>query len=76
MDVQDFMDEGEISVKFMNPRELVVEGHVRHNTTNSKSEKKFVRRFVVAGEVDVDGASSVMSNDGVLTVTAPKKVNN
>lgn len=74
MDVQDFMDEGEISVKFMNPREMVVEGHVKHNATNSKAEKKFVHHFVLAGDVDVDGASSIMSADGVLTITAPKKV--
>ncbi|KAK3873932.1 hypothetical protein Pcinc_021089 [Petrolisthes cinctipes] len=72
LDVQDFIDGGDICVQFINPREIVIKGHVGNNTTNSKAEK-FLCHFVLPGEVDMDGASSVMSADGVLTVTAPKK---
>ncbi|KAK4300944.1 hypothetical protein Pmani_026885 [Petrolisthes manimaculis] len=72
LDVQDFIDGGEICVQFINPREIVIKGHVGNNTTNSNAEK-FLCHFVFPGEVDMDGASSVMSADGVLTVTAPKK---
>nr|XP_027219781.1 uncharacterized protein LOC113812149 [Penaeus vannamei] len=73
MDVHDFMDGGEVSVKAVNERELVVEGHLEKKEDGSKSSKQFLRRFVVPGDIEVEAVTSVMSSDGVLTVSAPKK---
>ncbi|XP_042893942.1 uncharacterized protein LOC122267835 [Penaeus japonicus] len=73
IDVQDFMDGGEISVKAVNDRELVVEGHMEKKENGSKSTKRFLRRFVVPGDIHLEAVTSVMSSDGVLTISAPKK---
>nr|XP_045610251.1 uncharacterized protein LOC123765552 [Procambarus clarkii] len=73
VDVQDFTDGGEITVKAVNEKELVVEGHVEKKEGGSKFTKKFLRRFVVPGSIYLESVTSVMSSDGVLTITAPKK---
>lgn len=74
IDVHDFMDGGEINVKAVNDRELVVSGHTDKKEGGAKSSKRFLRRFVVPGDIQLDAVTSVMSSDGVLTVSAPKKV--
>lgn len=74
VDVHDFMKEGEINVKAVDDRELVVEGHVEKNQEGgSKSIKRFSRRFLLPDDVHLESVSSVMSSDGVLTIIAPKK---
>ncbi|XP_047474768.1 uncharacterized protein LOC125029067 isoform X2 [Penaeus chinensis] len=73
IDVKDFMDGGQINVKAVNDRELVVSGHIDKNEGGSKSTKRFLRRFVVPGDIQLDAVTSVVSSDGVLTVSAPKK---
>ncbi|ROT62308.1 heat shock protein 21 [Penaeus vannamei] len=72
IDVHDFMDVGEISVKAVNERELV-EGHLEKKEDGSKSSKRFLRRFVVPGDIELEAVISVMSSDGVLKILAPKK---
>nr|XP_027208084.1 protein PAF1 homolog [Penaeus vannamei] len=67
------MDGGEINVKAVNDRELVVSGHTDKKEGGAKSSKRFLRRFVVPGDIQLDAVTSVMSSDGVLTVSAPKK---
>jgi len=74
LDVHDFMNGGEISVKAVNNRELVVEGHLEKKEDGSKSSKRFLRRFVVPGDIELEAVISVMSSDGVLKILAPKKV--
>ncbi|XP_047474769.1 uncharacterized protein LOC125029067 isoform X3 [Penaeus chinensis] len=73
IDVKDFMDGGQINVKAVNDRELVVSGHTDKNGGGSKSTKRFLRRFVVPGDIQLDAVTSAVSSDGVLTVSAPKK---
>ncbi|XP_047474762.1 uncharacterized protein LOC125029063 [Penaeus chinensis] len=73
IDVQDFMDVGEISVKAVNERELVVEGHLEKKEDCSESSKRFLRRFIVPGDIELEAVISVMSSDGVLKVLAPKR---
>ncbi|ROT62311.1 heat shock protein 21 [Penaeus vannamei] len=63
IDVHDFMDVGEISVKAVNERELVVEGHLEKKEDGSKSSKRFLRRFVVPGDIELEAVISVMSSD-------------
>ncbi|XP_063586536.1 uncharacterized protein LOC134764002 isoform X2 [Penaeus indicus] len=74
IDVQDFMDVGEISVKAVNERELVVEGHLEKKEDGSKSSKRFLRRFVVPGDIELEAVMSAMSSDGVLKILAPKRL--
>ncbi|XP_042893940.1 uncharacterized protein LOC122267833 [Penaeus japonicus] len=73
IDVQDFTNGGEINVKAVNDRELVVSGHIDKNEDGAKSTKRFLRRFTVPGDIQLDAVTSVMSSDGVLTISAPKK---
>nr|XP_027233910.1 uncharacterized protein LOC113825292 [Penaeus vannamei] len=73
IDVHDFMDVGEISVKAVNERELVVEGHLEKKEDGSKSSKRFLRRFVVPGDIELEAVISVMSSDGVLKILAPRR---
>ncbi|XP_063586537.1 uncharacterized protein LOC134764003 [Penaeus indicus] len=73
IDVQDFMDVGEISVKAVNERELVVEGHLEKKEDGSRSSKRFLRRFIVPGDIELEAVISVMSSDGVLKILAPKR---
>ncbi|XP_063603419.1 uncharacterized protein LOC134779292 [Penaeus indicus] len=73
LDVKDFSDGGEISVKAMNDRELVVEGRKEKQGDGSRCSQRFVRRFVVPGDIELDAVTSVVSSDGVLTISAPKK---
>lgn len=55
-------------------RELVVEGHTEQQEGGAKLKKQFHRRFVLPHDIYPESVSSVMSADGVLTITAPKKV--
>nr|XP_027214931.1 uncharacterized protein LOC113807835 isoform X2 [Penaeus vannamei] len=73
LDVKDFSDGGEISVKAVSDRELVVEGRKEKQGDGSRCSQRFLRRFVVPGDMQLDGVTSVVSSDGVLTISAPKK---
>ncbi|XP_071532717.1 uncharacterized protein [Panulirus ornatus] len=71
IDVHDFTNGGEITVKLKEERELVVEGHLKEN--GLVSPKQFSRHFLLPLDVCTEAVTAVMSEDGVLTVTAPKK---
>lgn len=73
VDVQDFTKGGNITVRAVRDRELVVEGHVEQQEGGAKYRKQFHRRFVLPHDIYPESVSSVMSADGVLTITAPKK---
>ena len=81
MDVRDFAD-GSIKVRAVGEHELVVEGLQETRTesepnastrSSSSSSRRFQQRFMFPG-LQVEGVSSTVSSDGVLTVTAPRKV--
>uniref|UniRef100_A0A0P4VPE5 SHSP domain-containing protein n=1 Tax=Scylla olivacea TaxID=85551 RepID=A0A0P4VPE5_SCYOL len=74
LDVQDFSSRGEVAVMFVSEREVVVEGRVDEQGQCSSACRRFQRRFLVPCPVDVQAVTSVLSADGVLTITAPKKV--
>nr|XP_045595160.1 uncharacterized protein LOC123756146 [Procambarus clarkii] len=73
LDVQDFLKGGDITVRVVDERDLVVEGHVEAEAGGARVFKHFRRRFVLPGDVALESVSSVMSSDGVLTIIAPKK---
>ncbi|XP_047474968.1 protein lethal(2)essential for life-like [Penaeus chinensis] len=70
LDVHDFKS-GDVKVR-VEDNEVVVEGRVEKEEDEFKSMKSFCRRFNVPGKVDMEGVTSAMSSDGVLTITAPK----
>lgn len=72
--MQDFSSGGEVAVQFVSDRELVVEGYVEDEGQCSRSCRRFQRRFIVPSPVDLQAVTSVLSADGVLTITAPKQV--
>nr|XP_045606876.1 titin-like isoform X3 [Procambarus clarkii] len=74
VDVQDFVNGGEVTVKTVNGREVVVEGHIEKQEGNRKSSKRFCKRFILSEDIEVESVTSVVSTDGVLTITAPRKV--
>nr|XP_027233877.1 uncharacterized protein LOC113825261 isoform X1 [Penaeus vannamei] len=73
VDVQDFINGGEVNVKVVNEREIVIEGHVEKKEGNTTSTKRFRKRYVLPEDIEVEKVTSVMSSDGVLTITTPKK---
>ncbi|KAK4300942.1 hypothetical protein Pmani_026883 [Petrolisthes manimaculis] len=73
LDVLGFTTGGTINVKAVNEREVVVEGQVEKEEGGTKFRKQFHRRFVLPRDIYLESVSSVMSSDGVLTITAPKK---
>lgn len=66
LDVHDFMN-GEMKVKVVGERELAVEGRLDDN-------RSFKRCFSLPQNTDMEAITSVMSADGILTITAPRKV--
>ena len=73
VDVQDFMKGGNVTVRSVQDRELVVEGDVERQQGGEHYKKQFHRRFVLPSNIYSESVSSVVSADGVLTITAPKK---
>ncbi|XP_063586978.1 protein lethal(2)essential for life-like [Penaeus indicus] len=70
LDVHDFKS-GDVKVR-VEDNQVVVEGRVEKEEDDFKSMKSFCRRFNFPGKVAMEGVTSAMSFDGVLTVTAPK----
>lgn len=74
MDVHDFVD-GEVKARVEGERELVVEGRTETKTGDwDVSSNSFRRRFCLPSDIDLAAVSAVLSDDGILTVTAPRLV--
>ena len=73
LDVQQFKPE-EIAVKIAD-NYIVVEGkHEERQDEHGFVQRQFQRRYLIPKDVDPDHIQSSLSSDGVLTVSAPKKV--
>lgn len=73
MDVQQFKP-NEINVKVVDDC-LVVEGkHEEKQDKHGFVSRQFTRRYKLPDNVIQEGITSTISSDGVLTVSAPKKV--
>lgn len=81
VDVRDFV-EGSLTVRALGDNELVIEGVVQKKEESSPSancqsykscSRNFQQRFMFPG-LQVEGVTSTVSSDGVLTVTAPRTV--
>lgn len=72
LDVQQFKPD-EVTVKVVD-NFIVVEGkHEEQNDDHGIISRHFVRKYMVPDQCDPEKASSTLSSDGVLTITAPRK---
>lgn len=73
LDVQQFSPE-EITVKTVGNQVIVEAKHEERQDEHGFVSRHFVRRYVLPASHDVINITSSLSSDGVLTITAPKKV--
>lgn len=72
LDVQQFKPE-EIKVKIVD-NFIIVEGkHEEMQDDHGIVSRQFMRKYMVPEQCDPEQATSTLSSDGVLTVTAPRK---
>lgn len=75
LDVQQFKPE-EINVKVVDDH-LVVEGkHEERQDKHGYISRQFTRRYKLPENVELESLKSTLSSDGILAITAPKKVTN
>lgn len=73
LDIQQFSPE-EITVKTVGNNVIVEAKHEERQDEHGFVSRHFVRRYVLPSSHDVINITSSLSSDGVLTITAPKKV--
>ena len=73
MDVQQFAP-SEIVVKTQNNVVLVEGKHEEKQDEHGFISRHFVRKYVLPSDIEVSNITSSLSSDGVLTISAPKKV--
>ena len=73
LEVQQFSPE-EITVKTVGNQVIVEAKHEERQDEHGFVSRHFVRRYVLPPSHDVFNITSSLSSDGVLTITAPKKV--
>lgn len=73
LDVQQFSPD-EITVKTVDNHVTVEAKHEEKQDEHGYVSRHFVRRYVLPSSHDLVNVTSTLSSDGVLTITAPKKV--
>ncbi|KAJ8924801.1 hypothetical protein NQ315_000955 [Exocentrus adspersus] len=74
LDVQDFQPE-EITVKTLDGNAIQIEAkHEKQDDDKGFISRQLVKRFILPKGHDLKNVSSSLSSDGVLTITAPRKV--
>lgn len=71
VDVQDYLTSG-VRFDVVNANELIIEGCAENDQEGSVCRKSFYRRFLFPSLVRVESVSSMMSSDGILTITVAK----
>jgi len=74
LDVQQFSP-NEITVKTVDNYIIVEAKHEEKKDEHGFISRSFVRRYVLPSTHDLNNITSSLSSDGVLTISAPKKVN-
>ncbi|XP_076620281.1 protein lethal(2)essential for life [Colletes latitarsis] len=72
LDVQQFEPE-EIDVKVVDNFVVVTANHEEKRDEHGWISRKFVRKYTIPEQCDIDQVSSKLSSDGVLTIIAPRK---
>ncbi|XP_015793008.1 alpha-crystallin A chain [Tetranychus urticae] len=74
LDVSQFAPE-EINVKVVDNKSITIEGnHEEKQDDHGFISRHFVRRYVLPRNCEVDKIASSLSSNGVLSISAPKKV--
>jgi crystallin alpha B len=73
LDVQQFAPD-EIKVKLAGNSVIVEAEHEEKQDEHGYISRRFARRYVLPSSHDLMGVTSTLSSDGILTITAPKKV--
>lgn len=72
LDVQQFKPE-EVNVKIVD-NYIVIEGkHEEQQDDHGVISRHFIRKYLVPDQCDPEKATSSLSSDGILTITAPRK---
>ncbi|KAI4498768.1 hypothetical protein M0802_006235 [Mischocyttarus mexicanus] len=72
LDVQHFKPD-EVNVKIVD-NYIIVEGkHEEQKDEHGVISRHFIRKYLIPDQCDPDKATSSLSSDGVLTITAPRK---
>jgi len=73
LDVQQFSPD-EITVKTIDNQVIIEAKHEEKQDEHGYISRQFVRRYVLPSSHDLANVTSTLSSDGVLTITAPRKV--
>ncbi|XP_019888789.1 protein lethal(2)essential for life [Ooceraea biroi] len=73
LDVQQFSPD-EITVKTVDNHVIVEAKHEERQDEHGYISRHFVRRYLLPPSHDLANVNSTLSSDGILTITAPKKV--
>ncbi|KAK5639886.1 hypothetical protein RI129_010697 [Pyrocoelia pectoralis] len=73
LDVKNFTPE-EITVKAIDESAIVIEAKHEKNDENGSVSRQLFRKFLIPKGHDMKRVESVFSSDGILTITAPNKV--
>jgi crystallin alpha B len=73
LDVQQFAP-NELTVKTLDNTVIVEGKHEEKQDEHGYVSRHFLRRYILPSDIEVNSIVSSLSSDGVLTVTAPKKV--
>ncbi|XP_043259346.1 protein lethal(2)essential for life-like [Colletes gigas] len=72
LDVQQF-EPDEIDVKVVDNLVVVTANHEEKRDEHGWISRKFVRKYTIPEQCDIDQVASKLSSDGVLTIIAPRK---
>lgn len=69
-------DEKELNVKLSGVNEITIEGFSDKTKDGSAAKHSFRRWFQLPDSVDLERTTTALSEEGILTITVPKKVGN
>lgn len=72
LDVQEFKPD-EISVKVVNRFVIVEASHEEKEDEHGWISRRFMRKYIIPEQCDIDQVSSKLSSDGVLSIIVPRK---
>ncbi|XP_054000680.1 protein lethal(2)essential for life-like [Hylaeus anthracinus] len=71
LDVSQYLPE-EVTVKLVDRNVVVEAKHEEREDEHGWISRKFVRKYIIPSQCDVDRVESHLSSDGILSITAPR----
>ncbi|XP_031836307.1 protein lethal(2)essential for life [Nomia melanderi] len=72
LDVSQFVA-NEVNVKVVDQNVIVEAKHDEKEDEHGWVSRRFVRKYIVPSQCDIDRVESRLSNDGILSITVPRK---